>query len=181
MTSHFLGCLIILCPADFNCLAPFALPCASAALVARSDVRSLADIMLPSSLVPGYRDFSDYALANNPRDFRFWQPKSFRDGDRGLSGSSSGFLQDSDTDSGEDYSDAQSQLGEYQALEARYGRQQILCILNPKPEDALNDAFQMAFECKVLSCLLSLCFASVSVLLTKLLQLISQVCPSRIS
>ena len=96
----------------------------------------------------GYRDFGDYNLANNSRDLQLLELRNLIEGDRGLSEGSSRIFPDSDTDSAEDYSDARSQLDDHHALEARYGRRQILYLSEPRPGEALNDAFGLAFECK---------------------------------
>ena len=107
-------------------------------------------IMLGSG---GFRDFGDYNLANShTRNLQSLELRNLLGDDRGLSESSSRFFPDSDTDSAEDYSDARSQLDDHHALEARYGRRQILYLPDPRPGEALADAFGLAFECKV--CLL---------------------------
>lgn len=110
--------------------------------------------MIPSG---GYRNFSDYASANNPRDSYLMNVQELLNQERGLSGGTSRFL-DSDSDSDYEYSDARSQLGEQQILEARYGRNQIFYIQPDPvtPGDYLHQAFEVAAECKVSSAV-SLC------------------------
>lgn len=96
----------------------------------------------------GYRNFADYASANNPRDINIMNMQELLSQEHGLSGGSSRFL-DSDSDSDYEYSDARSHLGEQHALEARYGRNQIIYLSEPVPGEYLHQAFELAAECKV--------------------------------
>ena len=99
----------------------------------------------------GYRDFTEYnASASNPREPYLMSMQELLNQERGLSGGSSRFL-DSDSDSDYEFSDARSHLGEQHALEARYGRNQIIYVSEPNPGDYLHQAFEHAVECKVAS------------------------------
>ncbi|KAL3135358.1 hypothetical protein ABBQ32_007547 [Trebouxia sp. C0010 RCD-2024] len=95
----------------------------------------------------GYRNFADYASANNPRESYIMNVQELLSQERGLSGGSSRFL-DSDSDSDYEFSDARSHLGEQHALEARYGRNQIIYLSEPTPGEYLHQAFELAAECK---------------------------------
>ena len=107
-------------------------------------------IMLPSST--GYRDFADYAMANNPRDYAVLDVQDFLSGDLGRSSRLFDRL-DSDTDSADEFSDANSQLEEHHFFDGR-GRKQIIFIGDSSSPESLNQAFELAHECKVMQYLL---------------------------
>lgn len=95
-------------------------------------------------LSAGCRDFRDYNRRQNGSATDPVQILTYQDFSRGCR------LIDSDTDSDNEFSDAQSQLEDQQALALGYSRSQLY-FLEPKPGDHLHRAFELAVECKVLS------------------------------
>lgn len=92
----------------------------------------------------GCRDFREYTRRQNGQNPDPVQILSYHDLSRGCR------LLDSDTDSDNEFSDAQSQLEDQQALALGYSRNQLY-FLEPKPGDQLHRAFELAVECKVSS------------------------------
>lgn len=94
-------------------------------------------------LSAGCRDFRDYNRRHNASVDPV-QILTYEDFSRGSR------LLDSDTDSDNEFSDAQSQLEDQQALALGYSRSQLY-FSEPKPGDHLHRAFELAVECKVSS------------------------------
>lgn len=90
----------------------------------------------------GCRDFREYTRRQNGQIPDPVQILAYQDLSRRLL--------DSDTDSDNEFSDAQSQLEDQHALALGYSRSRLY-FLEPKPGDQLHRAFELAVECKVSS------------------------------